>query len=57
MVQNQLQRTSIAPAYDLDFDIQLKAAMEVLAGGQFKSLMSSALSVRDLQAATANSKP
>jgi carboxyl-terminal processing protease len=47
MVRNQLQRTSIAPAYDLDFDIQLKAALEILAGGQFKSLMSSTLSVRD----------
>jgi carboxyl-terminal processing protease len=57
MVRNQLQRTSIAPAYDLDFDIQLKAAIEVLAGGQFKSLMSSALSIRDLQAPALEFRP
>ena len=57
MVRNQLQRTSIVPAYDLDFDIQLKAAMEILAGGQYKSLLSSTLSVRDLQAAALEIRP
>jgi carboxyl-terminal processing protease len=57
MVRNQLQRTSIAPAYDLDFDIQLKAAMEILSGGQYKSLLSSTLSVRDLQAAALDVRP
>jgi carboxyl-terminal processing protease len=57
MIRNQLQRTSIAPAYDLDFDIQLKAAMEVLASGQFKSLMSSTLSVRDYRGPSPEARP
>ncbi|TFG85034.1 MAG: S41 family peptidase [Spirochaetales bacterium] len=54
MVRNQLQRTTIAPEFDLDFDLQLKAALEVLAGGQFTALVANASSVYDLQAATAS---
>jgi carboxyl-terminal processing protease len=50
LVRNQLLRTSIAPEYDLEYDLQLKAAIEVLAGGQFATLVASSMSVHDLQA-------
>ncbi len=50
LVRNQLQRMSITPVFDLDYDLQLKAALEVLAGGQFFTLVASSLSVLDLQA-------
>lgn len=53
LVRNQLNRTRIAPEFDLDFDLQLKAALDVLAGGQFRSLMANSLSVLDLQARSA----
>lgn len=53
LVRNQLNRTRIAPEFDLDYDLQLKAALDVLAGGQFKSLMANSLSVLDLQARSA----
>ncbi len=49
MVRNQLYRTSIAPEYDLDYDLQLKAAMEVIKAGQFATLVSQAASVKELQ--------
>jgi carboxyl-terminal processing protease len=57
MLRNQLFRTTMAPAYDLDYDLQLNAALEILAGGQFKTLVSSARSVRELQELASNSKP
>ncbi len=53
LLRNQLERTSIAPEYDLEYDLQLKAAMEVLSGGQYTTLVAQARSVRDLQAAAA----
>ncbi len=49
MIRNQLYRTSIAPEYDLDYDLQLKAAMEVIRAGQFATLVSQAPSVKELQ--------
>ncbi|HAE23574.1 MAG TPA: peptidase S41 [Spirochaetaceae bacterium] len=50
LVRNQLLRTSIAPEYDLEYDLQLKAALDVLASGQFATLVASSMSVHDLQA-------
>jgi len=53
LIRNQLERTSIAPPFDLEYDLQLNAALEVLAGGQFATLVAGARSVKDLQAAAA----
>lgn len=49
LIRNQLERTSISPIYDLDYDLQLNAALKTLADGSFPSLVSEALSVKDLQ--------
>ncbi|MBN2873650.1 MAG: S41 family peptidase [Spirochaetales bacterium] len=50
LIRNQLERTSISPIYDLDYDLQLNAALKVLADEGFQSLISTAPSVKDLQA-------
>jgi len=49
MVMNQLNRTRIAPEYDLEYDLQLNAALEVLKTGQYFRLVSQSLSVKELQ--------
>ncbi|MDX9897338.1 MAG: S41 family peptidase [Spirochaetia bacterium] len=49
LIQNQLERTSISPVYDLEYDLQLKAALKVLSDKDFKDLVSLSLSVKDLQ--------
>lgn len=49
MVMNQLNRTRIAPEYDLEYDLQLNAALEVLKTGQYSNLVSQSLSVKELQ--------
>ena len=53
MVRNQLERTSISPIFDLDYDLQLNAALKVLASDQFAKLLAAAPSVKDLQAKAA----
>ncbi len=57
MLRNQLERTSIGPIFDLDYDLQLNAAIKVLADEQFPSLISEAPSVKDLQTALAEKIP
>lgn len=56
LIRNQLERTAIAPEFDLEYDIQLKAALEVLSGGQYLTLVAAAKSVRELQAAATSAK-
>ncbi|GAB1431407.1 S41 family peptidase [Spirochaetota bacterium] len=51
LVRNQLEKTSIAPIYDLEYDIQLNAAIKILAEPNFSSLLSEALTVKDIQLA------
>jgi len=57
MLRNQLERTSISPIFDLDYDLQLNAAIKVIADEQFPSLISTAPSVKDLQTALADKVP
>lgn len=52
LVRNQLERTSISPIYDLEYDLQLNAAIKVLADKDFNLLLSQAMSVKELQAAS-----
>jgi len=51
LVRNQLERTSISPVYDLEYDLQLNAALKVLSDPNFPALVSDARSVKDLQIA------
>lgn len=56
LTRNQLERTSIAPVYDLEYDLQLGAALKVLADPDFASLVSEAPSVKQLQVAAAGAE-
>ena len=49
IIRNQVNRTQGAPLYDLDFDLQLKAAMEVLQGGEYKTLVKKTKTLKQLQ--------
>ncbi|OHD16674.1 MAG: hypothetical protein A2087_03490 [Spirochaetes bacterium GWD1_61_31] len=49
LTRNQLNRTRIAPEFDLEYDLQLIAAMEALRNPQFSQLLAQVLSVRQLQ--------
>jgi len=57
LVRNQLEKTSISPVYDLEYDLQLNAAIKALKDERFQTLISEALSVKDLQSAAASSTP
>ncbi|MBU0935515.1 MAG: S41 family peptidase [Spirochaetes bacterium] len=50
LIHNELNRTRIVAEFDLDYDLQLQAALEVLQTGSFPSLVSQVLSVKELQA-------
>jgi len=53
LVRNQLERTSISPVYDLEYDLQLNAALDAIGDEDFWSRISDAYSVMELQAMTA----
>ncbi|MCP5453409.1 MAG: S41 family peptidase [Spirochaetaceae bacterium] len=53
LVRNQLERTSISPVYDLEYDLQLNAALDAIDDEDFWSRISDAYSVMELQAMTA----
>lgn len=57
LLRDELNRTVVAPVYDLDFDVQLKAAVDLLKAGKFQELMKSVKTLKVLQEeATANSE-
>lgn len=49
MVRDELNRTSAAPVYDLEYDVQLKAALDIVRGGRFAELMRSVKTLKVLQ--------
>lgn len=49
LIRDERNRTSIAPVYDLEYDIQLQAAVQVLRQGNFSELMKSAKTLKQLQ--------
>ncbi|MBU0926667.1 MAG: S41 family peptidase [Spirochaetes bacterium] len=51
LIRNQLEKTSIGPVFDLEYDLQLNAAIETLAEPDFSGMVSRALSVKDVQTA------
>lgn len=56
LVRNQLERTSISPVYDLEYDLQLNAALDALDDDDFWSRISEAYSVMELQALAAGAQ-
>lgn len=49
LVRNELQRTTIAPAYDLEYDIQLQEAVHLIDQGRIQELLSASRTVRESQ--------
>jgi carboxyl-terminal processing protease len=54
LIRNELNRTTIAPVYDLEYDIQLQEALNILRGGNYQNLMQNAKSIKVLQEEQAN---
>jgi|TergutMp193P3_1026864.scaffolds.fasta_scaffold02247_6 carboxyl-terminal processing protease len=49
LIRNELNRTSFAPVYDLEYDIQLQEALNILRGGTYQNLMQNARTLKSLQ--------
>jgi carboxyl-terminal processing protease len=49
LVRNEQNRTSIAPVYDLEYDVQLQEAVRILRGGTYGSLMRTTKTLKVLQ--------
>jgi carboxyl-terminal processing protease len=49
LIRNELQRTSVAPAFDLDYDIQLQEAVRLLSEGRIRELLSYTHTLKETQ--------
>jgi len=49
LIRNEQNRTTIAPVYDLEYDVQLQEAVNILRGGNYRSLMQTTKTLRELQ--------
>jgi carboxyl-terminal processing protease len=49
LIRNEQNRTSIAPIYDLEYDVQLQEAVNILQGGNYGALMRTTKTLRQLQ--------
>jgi carboxyl-terminal processing protease len=49
LIRNEQNRTSIAPVYDLEYDVQLQEAVNILKEGNYSRLMQTTKTLRELQ--------
>ena len=49
LIRNEQNRTIITPAYDLEYDVQLQEAVNILRSGTYQNLMRNSRSLRALQ--------
>ena len=49
LIRVQLQKSQPTPVYDLDFDIQLKKAIEIVTSSDFKTMVKSTKTLKQLQ--------
>ncbi|MDR1909842.1 MAG: S41 family peptidase [Spirochaetaceae bacterium] len=49
LVRDEQNRTVMAPVYDLEYDVQLQEAVNILRGGSYNALMGSTRTLRELQ--------
>jgi len=49
LIRNEQNRTVIAPVYDLEYDVQLQEAVNILNSGNYRSLMQTTRTLRELQ--------
>jgi carboxyl-terminal processing protease len=49
LIRNELRRTEIAPVYDLEYDVQLQEALNILQSGNYQNLLRNARTIKALQ--------
>ena len=49
LIRNELNRTVIAPVYDLEYDVQLKEAIDILHNGSYNNLLKNTKTLKALQ--------
>jgi carboxyl-terminal processing protease len=49
LIRNEQNRTTIAPVYDLEYDVQLQEAVNILKNGNYGSLMQTTKTLKTLQ--------
>ena len=49
LIRNEQNRTAIAPVYDLEYDVQLQEAVNIINSGNYRVLMQSAKTLKVLQ--------
>jgi carboxyl-terminal processing protease len=49
LIRNELNRTTIAPVYDLEYDVQLQEAMKIFDGKTYNNLMQNSKTLKELQ--------
>jgi carboxyl-terminal processing protease len=49
LIRDEQNRTTIAPVYDLEYDVQLQEAVNILRGDTYNALMKTTKTLRDLQ--------
>jgi carboxyl-terminal processing protease len=57
LIRNEQNRTTIAPIYDLEYDVQLQEAVNILRGGNYGPLMKTTKTLRALQEEAAEDLP
>ena len=57
LIRNELNRTSIAPVYDLEYDVQLQEALNILRNGSYPILMQNTKTLKALQEEAENELP
>ena len=54
LIRDELNRTTLAPVYDLEYDVQLQEAVNILRSGNYNLLLQNAKSLRALQEESEN---
>jgi len=49
LIRNELNRTTFAPVYDLEYDVQLQEALNILKSGSYNNLLQNAKTLKVLQ--------
>jgi carboxyl-terminal processing protease len=49
LIRNEQNRTVIAPVYDMEYDVQLQEAVNILQGGSYGTLMRTTKTLKELQ--------
>jgi carboxyl-terminal processing protease len=57
LIRNEQNRTTIAPVFDLEYDIQLQEAVNILRSGSFQELMQKTKTLKALQEETPEDWP